>query len=142
MTDPVRPGLEDFDPSAARRKQVEAMAGFGIPEAAIARVMRVDAPTLRHHFADELAEGQIKANTKVAENLYRRATGEGREAVTAAIFWLKTRAGWRDTAACEITGKDGGPIETAETSPRDMAKAILMILTRAGAETASAEVEQ
>ena len=28
---------------------------------------------------------------------YRKATGEGREAVTAAIFWLKTRAGWRET---------------------------------------------
>src|SRR4029450_12015864 len=26
------------------------------------------------------------------ESLYRKATGEGREAVTAAIFWLKTRA--------------------------------------------------
>jgi hypothetical protein len=33
----------------------------------------------------------------VAENLYRKATGEGREAVTAAIFWLKTRAGWRES---------------------------------------------
>jgi hypothetical protein len=33
----------------------------------------------------------------VAENLYRKATGEGREAVTAAIFWLKARAGWRET---------------------------------------------
>ena len=27
-----------------------------------------------------------KANAKVAENLYRKATGEGREAVIAAIF--------------------------------------------------------
>jgi hypothetical protein len=27
-----------------------------------------------------------------AENLFRKATGHGREAVIAAIFWLKTRA--------------------------------------------------
>jgi hypothetical protein len=30
---------------------------------------------------------------KVASNLYRIARGSGREAVTAAIFWLKVRAG-------------------------------------------------
>jgi hypothetical protein len=28
--------------------------------------------------------------------LYRIATGSSREAVTAAIFWLKVRAGWRE----------------------------------------------
>ena len=31
-----------------------------------------------------------------AGNLDRIATGSGREAVTAAIFWLKVRAGWRE----------------------------------------------
>ena len=29
-------------------------------------------------------------------NLFRIATGSGREAVTAAIFWLKVRSGWTD----------------------------------------------
>ena len=33
---------------------------------------------------------------RIAEALQRQATGEGHRAVTAAIFWLKTRAGWRD----------------------------------------------
>jgi hypothetical protein len=36
------------------------------------------------------------STTKVAGNLYRIATGSGREAVTAAIFWLKVRAGSRE----------------------------------------------
>jgi hypothetical protein len=142
MSDPVPPGLAATDPSASQRKQVEAMAGYGIPEAAIARVMRVDAPTLRKLYANELAEGQIKANTKVAENLYRKATGEGREAVIAAIFWLKTRAGWKETVAHELSGPDGGAIQTAETSSHDMAKALLMILTRCDTEPEAAEVEQ
>jgi hypothetical protein len=52
----------------------------------------------------------VKANAKVAENLYRKATGEGREAVIAAIFWLKARAGWRETHSHEVSGKDSGPI--------------------------------
>jgi hypothetical protein len=42
----------------------------------------------RKHFREELDTGHIKASAKVAGNLYRIATGSGREAVTAAIFWL------------------------------------------------------
>ena len=78
------------------RKQVETMAGFGIPQDDIATVIGIDATTLRRHYADQLARGGIVANTKVAGNLFKIATGTGREAVTAAIFWLKTRAGWSE----------------------------------------------
>jgi hypothetical protein len=64
---------------------------------------------------------------------YRKATGDGREAVTAAIFWLKTRAGWKDTTAHEISGKDGGPVEIEEVSDRRLAMAILALLREADA---------
>jgi hypothetical protein len=37
-----------------------------------------------------------------------------RACVTAAIFWAKTRMGWKETAVTEVMGKDGGPIETRE----------------------------
>ena len=48
---------------------------------------------------DELDTGQIKATAKVAESLFRKATTDGHpQSVTAAIFWLKTRGGWRETA--------------------------------------------
>ncbi|WP_198032742.1 hypothetical protein [Mesorhizobium sp. WSM2561] len=43
----------------------------------------------------ELAFGHTKANAKLAENLFRKATGEGRESVIAAIFWLKARGRWK-----------------------------------------------
>ncbi len=79
------------DPSV--RRQVEAMAGYGVPEADIAGVVGVSPKTLRKHYRGELDHGHVKANAKVAENLYRKATGEGRE----VIFWLKTRAGWKET---------------------------------------------
>ncbi len=87
------------------------MAGYGVPEADIAGVLGVDPKTLRKHYRDELRNGHVKANAKVAENLYRKATGEGREAVIAAIFWLKTRAGWRETNVHEIGGLNNRPIE-------------------------------
>jgi hypothetical protein len=73
------------------------MAGYGVPEADIARVVGIDPKTLRKHYRDELDTGQIKATAKVAEFLFRKATTEGSQAVTAAIFWLKTRGGWRET---------------------------------------------
>jgi hypothetical protein len=78
------------------------MAGYGVPEADIARVIGIDAKTLRRHYREELDTGHIKAGARVAENLYRKATGEGREAVTAAIFWLKTRCGWKETSVSEV----------------------------------------
>jgi hypothetical protein len=53
-------------------------------------------------YRKELDGAAIEANAKVAESLFRRATGEGREAVTAAIFWLKTRAGWKETSVHEL----------------------------------------
>ena len=94
-------GRRAHKPDDAGRRQVEAMAGYGIPEADIACVLEIDPKTLRRHYRKELDKGHIKANSKVAENLYRKATGEGREAVTAAIFWLKTRAGWKETIVQE-----------------------------------------
>src|SRR5947199_70905 len=87
-----------------RRTQIEAMAGFGIPEAEIAQVLDIDPETLGARYRKELDTGRTKANARVAESLYRKATGEGREAVTAAIFWLKTRAGWKETTAHELSG--------------------------------------
>ena len=77
-------------------RQVEAMAGYGVPENDIARVLVIDPKTLRRHYREELDTGQIKATAKVAEFLFRKATTEGPQCVTAAIFWMKTRGGWRE----------------------------------------------
>lgn len=97
-------GRRAHRPDPAQRRQVEALAGYGVPEAEIAGVVGVDAKTLCKHYRHELDHGHTKANARVAENLYRKATGEGREAVIAAIFWLKTRAGWKETNVHELTG--------------------------------------
>ena len=54
-----------------------------------------------------------------AEFLFEQATGQrgdGSAAVTAAIFWLKTRARWKETIATEHSGPDGKPIEIADQS--------------------------
>ena len=117
-------------PDPIVRRQVEAMAGYGVAESDIARVVGLDPKTLRKHYRDELDNGHVKANAKVAENLFRKATGEGREAVTAAIFWLKTRAGWKETALHEVSGRNGGPIETAPVDNYRVAHVLLNLFHR------------
>ena len=90
-------GRRAHKPDPFHRRQVEAMAGYGVPELDIARVIGIDAKTLRKHYRDELDTGQIKATARVAEFLFHKATTEGPQCVTAAIFWMKTRGGWRET---------------------------------------------
>lgn len=89
-------GRPTFEPTAAQRRTVKAMAAYGIPHVAIAEVVGVSGPTLRKRFRLELDTAEAEANAKVAECLFRRATGDGPQSVTAAIFWLKCRAGWRE----------------------------------------------
>jgi hypothetical protein len=83
-------------PTRSCRRQVEILAAHGVPEVDIARTIGIDAKTLRKHYRGALDIGHVRANVRVAEALQRQATGDGHRAVTAAIFWLKTRAGWRD----------------------------------------------
>ena len=104
-------GRPAFKPTEEQRATVRAMAAYGVPEDDIAKVIGTSGPTLRKHFRHELDTAHAEANAKVAQSLYNKATGDGPNAVTAAIFWLKTRAGWKDVTSHEHTGKDGGPIE-------------------------------
>lgn len=80
------------------------MTAYGVPEADVARVLGIDAKTLRKHYRDALDTGAVK---KVAEFLFRKATTEGPQCVTAAIFWLKTRGHWKETSLHE----QSGPVE-------------------------------
>ena len=91
------------------------MAGFGVPETDIAGVIGIDPKTLRRHYRDELKHGHVKANARVAESLYRKATSDGAQSVTAAIFWLKTRAGWKETSVTELAAKDQNPVLIVRT---------------------------
>ena len=108
-------GRPAHEPTDQQRKQVEAMAGYGIPQKAIARVMGLADKTLSKYYADELANGSTKATSKVAESLYRNAVDGN---VSAQIFWMKARAGWSEKTQHEITGKDGGPIEISDAKAK------------------------
>jgi hypothetical protein len=87
-------GRRAHKPDPALRRQVEAMAAYGIPETDISRVIHVDPKTLRKHYREGLDLGESKANAQVAGFLFSAAKNGN---VTAQIFWLKTRARWRET---------------------------------------------
>src|ERR1700694_1367515 len=87
-------GRRAHRPDPSQRRQVEALAAYGIPEADISGVVGIDPKTLRKHYRDELDLGETKANAQVAGFLFNAAKNGN---VTAQIFWLKTRAKWRET---------------------------------------------
>ncbi|MCG6115815.1 MAG: hypothetical protein MEQ84_11515 [Mesorhizobium sp.] len=101
--------------------KVEALSGFGIPPADIAIALSLGLEELTSEYQAELQGGAIKANARVAESLFRKAIGEGRESVIAAIFWLKTRARWKETHVQEhIGGGKDEPVKfvvTYEAAP-------------------------
>src|ERR1700709_246613 len=87
-------GRRAHRPDPAQRRQVEALAAYGIPEADISGVVGIDPKTLRKYYREELDLGETKANAQVAGFLFNAAKNGN---VTAQIFWLKTRAKWRET---------------------------------------------
>lgn len=101
-------GRKAYQPSEASRKQVLALASFGVRQDQIALYLEVDAKTLRKHYRRELDTGHIQANAAVARRLYSAAVEEGN--VAAMIFWLKAQAGWREKQELAVTGADGGPL--------------------------------
>ena len=107
-----------FKPNDEHRRQVDAMAAYGVPEESIAKVLGISPHTLRKYFRDELDTAHVKANSAVAQSLYRKATGDGAGSVVAAIFWLKTRAGWREAQSSEF-GKKEQLNEDAKTAGRN-----------------------
>lgn len=94
-------------PTNDLRVRVKAYSAYGIPQENIARLIKISLPTLHKYYREELDTGMDEANAAVAQSLFRSAT---KGSVAAMCFWMKTRAGWRETNRTEITGKDGSPL--------------------------------
>lgn len=111
-------------PTEATRVIATTLSAYGVTHEDIARKLEIDADTLVKHYRRELDTGRIEANSRVAERLYQIATQKetGKASVTAMMFWLKTRAGWREVQRHEHVGPDGqSPAVVYVTSgvPRD-----------------------
>lgn len=117
-----------FEPTDEQRALVESLSGYGVPQDGIAKLVGISEPTLRKHFAEEIEIGILKANVAVSGNLFRIATGDGKAAATAAFFWLKTRARWKETPQeIEVNVTD-----TTERTADERARAMALVLAKRG----------
>lgn len=81
---------------------VEELSRIGTPQETISRIVGIAPKTLRKHYREILDDAETNANMRVANCLFSTASGQNenasvRDTITAAMFWLKTRAGWKET---------------------------------------------
>lgn len=100
VVDTRKKGLQEpHVPNDITRALVESMARIGTRQERIAEAIDINPQTLRKYYRDELHAASLRANAAVANSLFEKATSPTHPgAVTAAIFWLKTRAQWTEPA--------------------------------------------
>lgn len=95
------------------RQLVTLCAAIGYSADDIGRIVAlplvVSGRTIQRRFKEELSTGHLKATAQVAATMYAVATNPAHSKVaTAGIFWLKSRAHWRDGSSLTITPGEGG----------------------------------
>lgn len=81
-------------PTNKTRAEVMALTSFGVQQMEVAVYLGISDRTLRKHYRRELDTAVTKANAQVARSLFKNAVEN--DNVSAQIFWLKTRAGFRE----------------------------------------------
>ena len=87
------------------REKVRHLAGLGLPQDDIAKLVGCAPKTLRKRFRNELDRGVVEANATVIGYLLAAAKAGN---IAAIIFWLKTRAHWRERPADEPSSAASG----------------------------------
>ena len=88
------------EPSKESRQLVQLHATIGTPQNVIADILGIDDKTLRLYYREELDQALARANASVGGALFNKAT---KGDTAAMIFWMKTRAGWREKLEVEQT---------------------------------------
>ena len=93
-----------YTPTTENKKLVKTLAAVGITFEDIATKLEISSDTLVKYYKKELDDGRIDANASIGQTLFQQAKNGN---TAAAIFWLKTRARWKETQAVELSGPDG-----------------------------------
>jgi hypothetical protein len=119
------------------KKIVKALVAYGIPHIDVARKIGCNQDTLRKHYREELDDAMTEANGAVGQYLFGLATGKAMDkgathgdCSRAAIFWAKTRMGWKDTTAVELSGPEGKPIEVMTIAAHEAKLKLFAILAK------------
>ena len=107
--EPKKVGRPPHLPDADTQKQVYELSKVGSRYEDIATMLSISADTLTKYYPEELKKGRIEANAVIAGTLYEKAKSGD---TTSMIFWLKSRAQWKETQKHEHGGDpDGEPIQ-------------------------------
>ncbi len=85
--------------------EVEKLAAIGLNESQVADALGISVPTLERRkkdsedFVSALKRGKAKGIAKVANNLFEQSKNGQ---VSAGIFFMKNRAGWKDKTETDI----------------------------------------
>lgn len=98
------------EPTDEIRQVVKLHAMVGTPQEMIAQILDIDAKTLRKHYRAELDTASSQANAIIGGALFNKARAGD---TTAMIFWMKTRAGWRETLRVQPVAPDDPAFDTS-----------------------------
>ena len=123
-------GRPQHVPTDDQRKIAELAAAVGIPHHEIGPLIGVSIKTLLKYYRRELKLGKTKATVTVGGRLYKMTETNA----AAAIFWMKSQAGWREKHVVEHANADGKPLAhamvTAAADDEDAMKAYLAMITK------------
>jgi hypothetical protein len=100
-----------FVVTEALREKVRYLAGLGVPQDDIARLLSCAPKTLRKRFRDELDRGVAEANATISGSLFAAAKSGN---IAAMIFWMKTRAHWRERPTADGPIANAGAVSSSE----------------------------
>lgn len=135
---------------------VEAMAGFGIPQEEMVKLIinpRTAGPisevTLLKHFRAELDRGMTNANVRVMNGMFKNATtataqNPGGNPILQ-IFWAKARMRWRQEDPRRQTGGGEGQatiVHPDEVNLLEAARRLAFTITMGAREAARAATEK
>jgi hypothetical protein len=97
------PPIIDFAPhvpTAESRQLVEQLAACDIDPDSICYVIKANPVELKLFYADELKHGLAACTAQMQSSVFRAGVAGD---MKAATFWLRARAGWRETVKIEDT---------------------------------------
>jgi hypothetical protein len=99
-------GRPPHQPTEQSRSMVETLAGYGVPQEDIGRILKIGRDCVRTHYLEEFENGRAKANATICKFLYTQA----QKNLTAAIFWAKAQMQWKDSQRLELSDPKGQPL--------------------------------
>ena len=97
-------GRPPYIPSEEHRTKLRLLVIIGVPIETIAEILGISKPTVYLHYKKDIETAAQEANAQVAANLFRQTKTNP----AAAIFWMKTKCGWRERDSLE--NSENGPL--------------------------------